>query len=177
MHGRWCGSNFGFGIAGRKMVIRNSIISETSDIMKVYVNAKAFMIETGNNDQWSGAYPSTKLIEDDINKGNSYVCIIDGEIVGAFTYFLGIEPSYKKIIGKWTKDEAYGVIHRMGISKRGMNLGKECIKYCLKDCKYLRIDTHKANTPMRKLLKNNGFNECGLVYLKDGSERIAYDKD
>ncbi len=159
------------------MFIRNSMISETKDIMKVYKNAKAFMIESGNKDQWTSGYPSRKLIEEDINKGNSYVCIIDDEIVGAFTYFVGIEPSYNRINGKWTKDEAYGVLHRLGISKRGMNLGEECIRYCLKDCKYLRIDTHKANTPMRILLKKNGFNKCGVVYLNDGSERIAYDKD
>ena len=40
------------------MFIRNSMISETRDIMKVYKNAKAFMIESGNKDQWTSGYTS-----------------------------------------------------------------------------------------------------------------------
>lgn len=159
------------------MLIRNSVISELEDIMKVYENAKAFMRESGNFEQWIKGYPYKSLIADDIEQGNSYVCVEKEEIIGVFTFVVGIEPDYNVIEGKWTKDKDYGVIHRIGIKKRGINLGEACIRYCLKKCDYIRIDTHRLNTPMQKLLKGMGFNECGVIHLKDGSERIGYDKE
>jgi len=40
----------------------------------------------------------------------------------------------------------------------------------------IKIDTHKKNESMKKMLSNNGFKYCGIIYLENGSERIAYEK-
>ena len=29
---------------------------------------------------------------------------------------------------------------------------------------------------MQNVIEKNGFNRCGIIYVKDGSERIAYEK-
>ena len=45
-----------------------------------------------------------------------------------------------------------------------------------KKYKNLRIDTHEDNIPMRSFLLKHGFVECGIIYLENGEERIAYHK-
>jgi RimJ/RimL family protein N-acetyltransferase len=40
----------------------------------------------------------------------------------------------------------------------------------------IRVDTHKENKSMQKLLKKNGFTYCGIIYLVDGNERAAFEK-
>ena len=32
----------------------------------------------------------------------------------------------------------------------------------------IKIDTHKDNISMQKLLEKNGFKYCGIIYLEDG---------
>jgi RimJ/RimL family protein N-acetyltransferase len=40
----------------------------------------------------------------------------------------------------------------------------------------IRIDTHRDNAIMQHLLEKNGFVKCGIIYVEDGSPRIAYQK-
>jgi len=40
----------------------------------------------------------------------------------------------------------------------------------------IKVDTHKDSLSMQKALKKNGFQYCGMIYLTDGSERIAFEK-
>ncbi len=39
-----------------------------------------------------------------------------------------------------------------------------------------RIDTHNDNKIMQHVIEKNGFIRCGIIYVKDGSPRIAYEK-
>ena len=40
----------------------------------------------------------------------------------------------------------------------------------------IRIDTHEENLPMQNLLKKNNYEYCGIIYLEDKSERLAFEK-
>ena len=40
----------------------------------------------------------------------------------------------------------------------------------------LRADTHRINLPMQGCLAKNCFHQCGIIYLADGGERLAYHK-
>jgi hypothetical protein len=40
----------------------------------------------------------------------------------------------------------------------------------------LRMDTHRDNQPMQRFLEKKDFEGCGIVFVEDGSERIAYHK-
>ena len=57
------------------MEIRKSTMKDLDAILNIFKIAKKFMIETGNPNQWSDNYPSIQMIENDINKHESYVCI------------------------------------------------------------------------------------------------------
>ena len=52
---------------------------------------------------------------------------------------------------------------------------KRKVRYC-KVCGNLKIDTHRDNRIMQHLLDKNGFTYCGIIYLDDGTERLAYQK-
>ena len=41
---------------------------------------------------------------------------------------------------------------------------------------HLRIDTHRDNLIMQHILPAAGFQKCGMIYLTDGSLRIAYER-
>ena len=45
-----------------------------------------------------------------------------------------------------------------------------------KNIRSIKIDTQKDNMSMQKLLIKNNFKYCGLIYLEDGSERVAFEK-
>ena len=40
----------------------------------------------------------------------------------------------------------------------------------------VRIDTHEGNIRMRGMLEKNGFSLCGVICLKNGDPRVAYEK-
>ena len=41
---------------------------------------------------------------------------------------------------------------------------------------HLRIDTHEKNLVMQNLVKKTGFSYCGIIYVDDGTKRLAYEK-
>ena len=47
----------------------------------------------------------------------------------------------------------------------------------IKGIKNIKIDTHEDNLIMQKLLEKNSFKYCGVIYLLDGSKRIAFEKE
>ena len=157
------------------MNIRKAKFTDIPKMMEIYDKAREFMRENGNPTQWSGGYPSKELIESDIAKGWSHVCEDEGEIVGVFVYFEDIDPTYGIIVdGKWLSDEPYGVIHRIASVKKGV--GTFCINYGYEKCGNLRIDTHENNHVMQNLLTKLGFKRCGIIFLENGEERIAFQK-
>lgn len=69
------------------MKIRKAERKDLSDILRIYAYARAFMKANGNPDQWGNVYPSTELIQEDMEKGICYVCT-EGEHIAGFLYFL-----------------------------------------------------------------------------------------
>ena len=41
-------------------------------------------------------------------------------------------------------------------------------------CGNIRVDTHRDNKVMQHILTKQGFQRCGIIYVKNGTERIAY---
>ena len=46
-----------------------------------------------------------------------------------------------------------------------------------KKIQHLRIDTHENNKVMQHLILKNGFEKCGIIYVDDGSPRVAFEKN
>ncbi len=161
------------------MGIRKAVWEDLSQILSIYESARAFMVQTGNPRQWAVRnWPPRHLVEQDINRGKSYVCEDEGTILAVFFYDYGenIEPSYGEIDGHWIGKSAYGVIHRIA-ARPGKGAGRQCIEWAYRQCGHLRIDTHGDNRVMQNILRQLGFTYCGVIRIQeDNDPRLAYEK-
>ena len=159
--------------------IRLSQFVDLPILMEIYATARDFMIRTGNRQQWVNEYPSVSFIEDEIYKGHSFVVgNSKGEIVGTFCFIIGNDPTYNKIYnGNWLNDKEYGAVHRVASSGKEKGVGEACFNWCLRQFPNVRVDTHRDNKVMQNILTKLDFKYCGIIYVQDGSERLAYQKE
>ena len=163
------------------MHIRKATEADIPKLLDIYEEAKAYMRKTGNMTQWSGNYPSQEDIREDLDRGWLYVCAEEDseEPLAVFAFFIGEEPNYRKIYeGAWLNEEPYGVIHRIALSgkARGWGAAKACMDYAESCSRNLRIDTHADNLPMQGLIRKCGFLPTGIIYVEDGTPRLAFQK-
>ena len=162
--------------------IRHSTLQDLERMMELYAYARSFMKEHGNPNQWGPTHwPPEALIRNDIENGNSYVCLNDaGKIIGTFFFIQGadIEPTYRNITdGHWLDSSPYGVVHRIAADGSEKGTGTFCLNWAYEQCGHLRIDTHGDNTVMQNLLKKLGFVRCGTIYVReDNDPRLAFAK-
>ena len=148
------------------------------DVMALYQDARRFMCAHSNPDQWAAGYPGKDLIAREIAWKQSYICVDGQEIAAVFSLIGGEDPTYRKIYdGAWLNDAPYSTVHRICVAHQGKGIGAFCLQWCLVRCGNLRIDTHRDNWPMRSLLKKGGFTYCGRIFLEDGAERMAFQKN
>ncbi len=127
--------------------------------------------------QWVNGYPDIEAITKDLASNNSYVCIDDNQIVGVFTFIKGIDPTYIHIYeGNWLNEASYGVVHRIASLTHKKGVASYCLNWCYEQINNIKIDTHRDNIIMQKLLEKNGYTYCGIIYLESGAERLAYQK-
>ena len=154
------------------------VLAKEEDLERLealYAQARAFMREHGNGGQWGGQYPPSALLLEDIEKARMHLIKDGDELLGAFVFFVGEEPAYRAIDGKWLTDNTqYVVIHRVASAGKG-GFVRRVVEFCEARTDDLRIDTHRDNAPMRGALERLGFVPCGTVIVDDGTERIAYE--
>lgn len=160
------------------MEIRKTTLSELDQVMSIYERARGFMAEHGNPTQWGTTEPKREKVEQDIIDGKSYVCVENDQIAAVFYFAPGPDSTYLKIYeGQWLNEKNYSVVHRIASAGTVKGAGSFCLDWAFEQCKNLRIDTHRNNLVMQNLLKKNGFSYCGIIYLADGAERFAYQKE
>ena len=146
-------------------------------VLRIYDRARHFMAEHGNPNQWGSTNPPAARVRQDIDEGNSYVCMAGGEIAAVFYYKEGEDPTYRVIEdGAWVNDTPYGVVHRIASAGTVKGAGFFCVQWAFRRCGNLRIDTHRDNTVMQNMLRKNGFSYCGIIHLENGDERLAFQK-
>ena len=166
-----------------------------SDLLKVgeiLEKAKKNMREVLEIDQWQAGYPNTDTFADDIKNGIGFVFCDQNDVpVGAAAVILGNEPLYDSIEagefpGKWQSDEqSYAAVHRfcvdLDVTCRGVGSAfmLAIADFCRENGKSaIRIDTHRYNKPMRRMLSKCGFCETGIIYIPEpnSNERITYER-
>jgi maltose O-acetyltransferase len=146
--------------------------------MSIYESARQFMRSRGNTSQWVNGYPSEELLREDIANGHLFVgCNSTGQILYVFAFIIGDDPTYQKIDGSWLNDRPYGTIHRLASAGLTNGVFQHCLDYCLTQIDEIRVDTHADNAPMRNAVERAGFKRCGIIYVADGTPRIAYQYD
>ena len=155
--------------------IEKAVMADLPRIQEIYSYARAFMAKTGNPNQWGTSHPPIDQLEKDIERESLRVVKEADTIHGVFYFCVEEDPTYAVIYdGAWHSDKPYGVIHRIASDGSGGIL-KAAVEYAKGPVGYLRIDTHEDNRVMQKALRKLGFRKCGIIYITDGTPRIAYD--
>jgi len=157
------------------MEIRKSTPEAITEIMNCIDTARKLMRESGNNIQWTNGYPSKELMLESIEKGLNYLICNNNEIVATFDFIIDDDPNYSFIEnGNWLNDEKYGVIHRLASNGKAKGVAQFCFEWCFSQFPNIRIDTHESNLPMQKVLEKLGYQKCGIIYVSDGTPRLAF---
>ena len=142
----------------------------------VYAAARRFMAEDGNPNQWGTTNPPIERIERLVSVGELYVEEIDGAVHAAFSLTFGEDPTYGVIEdGAWQSDAPYAAIHNVASDGTAAGFFTRCVAFCHERSDHLRIDTHEDNKVMQHLVTKHGFIRRGIIYLANGSPRIAYE--
>ena len=158
--------------------IRLASMREVDRLMDIFAIARQFMSANGNAHQWINGYPQRELMVKEIEAGHCWVCLDERDcIVATFCFIVGKDPTYDYIEdGEWPSDDPYAVIHRLASDGSQKGIAAACIDWCSKQIHCLRADTHADNKVMQHLLEKNGFRRCGIIYVANGTPRIAYQR-
>ena len=174
------------------MFIRPATEADLPALRPVFEAAKGIMRADGNLEQWAApGFPGDALLLRDIARGGGYVISSEVEkssvmpgstghlsprIVAYFALLPSPEPTYTHIEGAWLTDEPYGVIHRMASYPEEHGIFAAIIDFAAARYAHLRIDTHRDNRIMQHLIEKHGFTYCGVIWLEDGTDRLAYER-
>ena len=158
--------------------IRKSTLADLPTILNLRDQAREIMRSYGNIFQWPDGYPRDDLFLKDIDLGGSHVMLNEeGTIVGTFALLPSPEVTYNVIYeGQWLDDEPYHVIHRIASYPEAHGIFSTIMDFFFSHDSNIRIDTHKDNRIMQHNIEKHGFTYCGIIYLVNGDERLAYQK-
>lgn len=162
-------------------------------VERMLVKAKTNMREVLHIDQWQNGYPSRCDFEKDIAQGKAYAYCDEADIpVGIATVTAGKDPVYDAVsdgngefFGKWRyEDRTAAAVHRFCVAQERTRCGvgtsfMQALFGMLasRGVQSVRIDTHRYNVSMRRMLQKCGFQEIGVVYVQELTpERIAYER-
>ncbi len=154
--------------------VRPAKMEDLYRIQEIYAAARAFMRDHGNPKQWGNTHPPLEKVREDVEKGRIFVLTPGDAILGGWGGWVGIDRTYERIDGSWRSDSAYGTIHRIAGDGSGRIL-KTAVTFAGSRIRHLRIDTHEDNLVMQNAVARLGFQRRGIIYLGDGSPRLAYD--
>lgn len=146
-------------------MIRNAIESDLLEIKSIVAKARELMKASGNVNQWVDGYPSIEVLLSDIRSGNAYLLLRENKAVAYFAMVDGSDPTYNFIAeGNWLNDDTYGVLHRIASNGEAKGVFKEILLYASEHYSNIRIDTHHDNKIMQRLLEQNEFVYCGVIF-------------
>lgn len=160
-------------------------LSKKNDI-KELLTLKDMALEyqkENNLKQWSKNYPLEEDFIEDIEKKQGYIYEKNGKIYAYASLCFGIEKNYFNIIsGNIDNEIKYSTLHRVMVNKNYMNQNiandflKKLIKISYNNSYFIiRIDTHKDNKAMMRVIEKLNFNYIANVYIEDRTERLVFE--
>lgn len=134
-------------------------------------------------DQWQNGYPNEEVIQNDIDRQQSFVLVDKNQIIATAMITWSNDPNYAQIEGEWITPNPYVVVHRLAVleDRKGQNIAGKILEWVEKRCletriNSMRIDTHRDNRAMQRVIAKFGFQYCGIIKVSDGTPRLAFEK-
>lgn len=158
------------------MTIVKATLNNVDDAYDLIEEAKVYF-KNVSIPQWQLGYPNKEDVEEDIKLERLYLLLEENEIVGIFSLVYP-DHNYDYIEdGKWFDNSPYIAIHRMVVKEKykGRGYATKIFNYVKENYDHIRVDTHILNESMKRAITKNDFKYCGVIYVKDGSKRNAYE--
>jgi GNAT superfamily N-acetyltransferase len=160
--------------------------SQVDRVMEIIADGREYLKYQGLSQWQNGGDPKRDDVERDAAMGEGYALHAGGIFCGYAALCTGVDEYYTRITGgSWDERYAeYISIHRFALCAafRGKGLSEPFLRGLLETARKLgyrdvRIDTHRGNKIMRKLIDRAGFVYRGTVVfpVPDG-ERMAFQK-
>lgn len=156
-------------------IIRRATLKDSDRILEIFAIAKEFMRKSDNKKQWGDGYPNMDNIIEDIENDNLYVIESGDKVEAVFAMLKTPEPTYSEIEGEWISDNEYITLHRIASSGNIKDVFKMATDFALQHKNTVRVDTHKDNMPMQRVISKRGYKYCGIITLASGNTRLAYE--
>lgn len=161
------------------MTIQKCSSANAEAVGKFYDNVVLYLTKHINYPKWRYQdYPSSASTAEAIRLGEQFMCVLDGNVVGAF--ILNTNPQGNYDYGDWQETLQPGdflVIHTLAVHPDcySQGIGKAMVDYCIRYAvehgfKGIRLDVVPENLPARKLYERMGFVFAGE---KDLERNIA----
>jgi len=151
------------------MTIRLAAKTDVPDIMALIREVVPAMNAAGNF-QWDDTYPNARVFEEDIDKNQLWVAVVENEIAGITAITTDQEPEYAEV--GWDVNETAIVTHRLAVNPkhRGRGIAAALLSQAEREAvnrgiKLLRVDTNTANEATKKLFPKLGYRFAGEICL------------
>jgi len=143
--------------------------SHREAVTELYHRSIEYLESTVNYPKWNPGHPSDKGVRKAIENGTQYVCLDNGEAVGALVLSEDPEGCYEA--GEWSIDLERGeflIIHVLAVDpdKGQRGIGGFMVERCIDIArrggyKAIRLDVVPGNIPAEKLYAKYGFTYAG----------------
>ena len=151
------------------MTIRPATLNDIEPIMELVAEVVPVMRASGNF-QWDETYPNAEVFTKDVELGQLWVAVVDGEIAGFSAITTDQDAEYANV--GWDINEQAIVTHRLAVSihHRRQGIAEALLKHAeivalRRNIYILRIDTNSNNKAMRMLFPKLGYEFAGETGL------------
>ncbi|WP_322174147.1 GNAT family N-acetyltransferase [Acutalibacter caecimuris] len=163
--------------------LRKATPADIPAMAGLYEQARQALAAAGVN-QWQDGYPNAASAGADVQSGTAYVLVEGGRVVACACLAFGQEPTYAVIEqGNWLGQGPYGYLHRVAVSGAAKGRGAAGRFFAelerqarAQGLGAIRGDTHRDNRPMQRVMAKAGLTLRGVIYVEDGTPRLAYEK-
>lgn len=146
--------------------------NDIEEICNIVHNAIEVM-EQHNIFQWDDLYPAKEDFKEDVDKGQLYIGLMNGQI--AVVYALNQEYEKEYVNGKWKYNEPFYIVHRLCVNPIFQNKGiaKAALLHIEKQLEekgihVIRLDVFSNNPFALKLYHSLGYSEVGYADWRKG---------
>ncbi|WP_339835912.1 GNAT family N-acetyltransferase [uncultured Maribacter sp.] len=156
-------------------MIEPAKISQLNEILRMTAACRVSM-EANGIYQWTEAYPSKEVFENDIVRNELFVLLNDEKIVGCIVISLSMDEEYRSI--KWLTDNGRNYyIHRLavhpefqgkGFAQRLMDFGENFARD--NNSLSVRLDTFSQNKRNQKFYELRGYTKLEDIFFPKQSQ-------